>query len=168
MFDYFISSENLACAVVGVANIVYVGSHPDAPTRLYLWAAPRKILIRSLCKPVEFSATLPAGCLPAPTDYSRIAPELACSSHPVDCDRLNEDFVEWVRGAENDLADICGLEGRTRDAACCRSEGQRFAMKPALGRVASRLPRVSVVTAAWRIVAAWLLQLLSAISYHEA
>ena len=37
-------------------------------------------------------------------------------------------------------------------------------MKPALGQVASRLPRVSAVAAAWRVVAAWLLQLLRALS----
>ena len=163
-FDYFISSENLACAVVGVANIIDVGSHPHSPTRLFLRAALRKIMIRSLCKPAEFSAMLPAGCPPAPPDYSQIAPELAYNSHSDDCDRLNVDFVEWVRRVEYELADICGLEGRTRDAACCRCEGQRFAMKPAMGRVASQLPRVSVVTTAWRIVAAWLLQLLQALS----
>ena len=37
-------------------------------------------------------------------------------------------------------------------------------MKPALGEVASQLPRVSPVTAAWRVVAAWLLKLLRALS----
>ena len=37
-------------------------------------------------------------------------------------------------------------------------------MKPAMGQVASRLPRVSAVTAAWRVVAAWLLQLLRALA----
>ena len=163
-YDFFISSESLAFAVVGVANVIDEGSRPHTPTRLYLRAAPRRIMIRSLCKPAAFVATLPAGCLPAPPDYSMIALGQECSTHVVDCGRLNDGFVEWVRKAEGELADVCSLDGKAREAACCREKGPRFAMKPAMGQVASRLPRVSAVTAAWRVVAAWLLQLLRALA----
>ena len=48
----------------------------------------------------------------------------------------------------------CQLEGTAREAATGRGAGLRFALKPALGQVASPLPRVSAVTCAWRAVAA--------------
>ena len=35
-YDFFISSESLAFAVVGVANVIDEGSRPHTPTRLYL------------------------------------------------------------------------------------------------------------------------------------
>ena len=76
--------------------------------------------------------------------------------------RLNESFCEWVDKMEGELADVCSLDGKAREAACCRVGGPRFSMKPALGEVASQFPRVAPVTAAWRAVAAWLLKLLQA------
>ena len=163
-FDFFVSSASLAFAVVGVANVVDAGSHPHAPARLYLRAAPRSIMVRSLCKPARFSATLPAGCLPAPPNYAMIAAVQDCNAQSVDYESLNDGFGEWVRKVEGELADVCGLAGKARETACCRAVGPRFAMKPALGEIASQLQRVSPVTAAWRVVAAWLLKLLRALS----
>ena len=72
-YDFFVSSASLAFAVAGVANVVDAGGHPHTPARLYLRAAPRRIMVRSLCKPAAFGALLPAGCLPMPPDYAMIA-----------------------------------------------------------------------------------------------
>ena len=74
-YDFFVSSASLAFAVAGVANVVDAGGHPHTPARLYLRAAPRRIMVRSLCKPATFGAMLPAGCLPMPPDYAMIASE---------------------------------------------------------------------------------------------
>ena len=79
-------------------------------------------------------------------------------------ERLDGDFVILVRMVEDELADICGLEGEAREAATGRATGPRFALKPALGQVASLQPRVSAVASAWRVVATWLLQLLRALA----
>ena len=163
-YDYFVSSDSLAFAVVGIANVVDEGSHPHTPVRLYLRAAPRAIMIRCLCKPTMFGADLPAGCLPAPPDYTAVAPAQGDVPSPDSNGRFHADFVTWVRKVEDELADICGLEGTAREAATGRGAGPRFALKPALGQVASPLPRVSAVTCAWRAVAAWLLQLLRALA----
>ena len=163
-YDYFVSSDSLAYAVVGVANVIDEGSYPHAPVRLYLRAAPRAIMIKCLCKPTKFGAALPAGCLPEPPDYSAIAPGQGSVPSLGSSGRFNADFVAWVRKVEDELADICGLEGKAREAATGRATGPRFAFKPALGQVGSRLPRVSAVTCAWRAVAAWLLQLLRALA----
>ena len=82
--------------------------------------------------------------------------------------RLNEGFCQWMGRIEGELADVCGFEGKAREAACCRVAGPRFAMKPALGEIASPFPRVAPVTAAWWTVAAWLLQLLQALIATQA
>ena len=154
----------MAFAAVGVANVIDEGSHPHTPVRLYLRAAPRSIMIRCLCKPTKFGAVLPAGCLPEPPDYLAIAPQQGCVPSPDCSGRFNADFVTWVCKVEDELAGICGLEGKAREAATGRAAGPRFALKPALGQVASLLPRVSAVTCAWRTVAAWLLQLMRALA----
>ena len=163
-YDFFVSSRSLAFAVVGVANVIDEGSHPHTPARLYLRSAPRSIKIRSLCKPTALGAVLPAGCLPEPSDYSMIAPMTEDVQLLERGERLDGDFVILVRMVEDELADICGLEGEAREAATGRATGPRFALKPALGQVASLQPRVSAVASAWRVVATWLLQLLRALT----
>ena len=95
--------------MVGIANVVDEGSHPHTPVRLYLRAAPRAIMIRCLCKPTMFGADLPAGCLPAPPDYTAVAPAQGDVPSPDSNGRFHADFVTWVRKVEDELADICGL-----------------------------------------------------------
>ena len=108
-YDFFVSSASLAFAVAGVANVVDAGAHPHAPARLYLRAAPRRIMVRSLCKPATFRAALPAGCLPAPPDYAMIASVQEGNTLPFDCERLNDGFGEWVRRLKASLLTYAAL-----------------------------------------------------------
>ena len=148
----------------GVANVIDEGSRPHTPVRLYLRAAPRAIMTNCFCKPTKFGAVLPAGCLPEPPDYCAIAPGQGSVPRHGGGERINADYVAWMSKVEAELADLCGLESKAREAATGRATGPRFALKPALGQVGSHLPRVSAITCAWRAVAAWLLQLQRALT----
>ncbi len=65
-YDYFVVSRSLAHAVLGASRILDVDPSPHYPTRLFLRARPRAVLVRQLRRPLPFEAALPFGPPPAP------------------------------------------------------------------------------------------------------
>ena len=164
VIDFFVSSRSLSPAVVAVSVVSDAGTSPHVPVRLFLRAAPRSLKMRCLVAPQKLAAHLPAGCLPEPTSYDdvvdvRLSP---CAT----AENLSRSTCLWFDRVENELADVCMLDGAARQRACGRSAGPRFAWKPALGPVGSSSPRVSRLTMAWRVCSVWLRDLLQGFGAH--
>ena len=58
--------------------------------------------------------------------------------------------------AEQEIINLCGLEGKDAELSCGRAKGPRFVSKAALGPPGSDCPKCTPVTAAWMCIATWL------------
>ncbi len=65
VYDYFVVSNRFKQAVIGAAAISDAQHNPHTAVRLFVSAAPRALVSRSLVAPRKIGANLPAGCLTA-------------------------------------------------------------------------------------------------------
>ena len=157
VIDFFVTSATLAFAVVAATVVSDTGTYPHSAVRLLVRASPRCVMVNSLRKPAAFAAVLAAGCAPLGPDYSDVV--TVHGVHSATTDNLNLGYTTWIARVENELADVCSLDGHERSLAVGRAMGPQFVWQPALGPVGSDSTRVRPVTAAWQVLAAWLGQL---------
>ena len=102
MLDFFVVSHGLAHAVMGIAVVEDTGIWPHSPVRLYIHAAPRRLLLRKLAAPREVGGVLPLGCL------TREATVDAPTPPPNDAN-LKGLYVAWLARAKSLWDKIVGL-----------------------------------------------------------
>ena len=154
VLDYFVVCRHLAHAAP-VARTLSDHELPDhSPTRLYLRAAPRAVLVRQIVAPRGFPATLPHGPITDPgcSDHIRA---IANASRLEDVD-INDAATQFLRVAETQLCEISGFTVKQASLHMGREDGPGFAMRNACGPVASVRPRSTPITAAWRRTVNWL------------
>ena len=165
VIDFFVTSATLAFAVVAATVVSDTGTYPHSAVRLLVRASPRCVMVNSLRKPAAFTAVLAAGCAPLGPDYSDVV--AVHGMHSATTDNLNLGYTTWIARVENELADVCSLDGHERSLAVGRAMGPQFVLQPALGPVGSDSTRVRPVTAAWQVLAAWLGQLQQALCAQQ-
>ncbi len=170
VLDFFVVSQDLVAAVDSVAVIEDAGYTPHSPVRLLLRAAPRAIRVRRLAAPRPFGAVLPHGCLSKSAAEAAVAhsaapagpagPSSAAAATDGDARDTAQDTTaaEWISQAEQQLADICGLDGHDRQAHMGRAWGPRFRWVPALGKLGAAVRYSTTESRAWRSLAAWTAQ----------
>ena len=111
IYDYFVSSQGMNEAVVGVAVVEGTGIRPHRPTRIFLKAKMKALRIRVVKNPSKFPAVLPAGCLPdeekLDSDMREKVTRLASGGE------LAAAMACWFNRVEDQVIQVMGLEGRT-------------------------------------------------------
>lgn len=164
-YDYFVSSQGLAEAVVGVAVVEGTGISPHLPARIFLKRKINELKVRNLLSPMKLPASLPSGCLENPALQD--AELVQAVGTLVSEGRLDSPLATWTCRMEDQIVAVMGLEGKEADKAKHRAQGPRFVIKPALGPPGSKQPRCSVITTAWRSAAGWLLAVQRALGSPE-
>ena len=109
--------------------------------RLVLKAQPNSIMVRTLKPPLAIGADLPLG--PAPF-----------YEEPPDID--GSDFRGCLTHIESQLTHLMGLTPEEAAKTQSRTEGAKFAWRPALGACDASKARTTSISRAWRKTATWL------------
>ena len=162
IYDIFVTDARLQPAVLGVSLVRDTGAKPHSAVRLWLRGRPRQHLVRVLKPPGKAEANLPRGCLNDQADmgWESIGAQSSIEEHG-EAHALDEGYAKLISMMELQLADIAGLDGRSRSAMCCRALGPQFIMQPLLGRPGSCGLKASRITVAWKTVSGWLADVLS-------
>ncbi len=176
--DYFAVHDSLMPLVCGVAVVDDAGFHPHSPVRLFIRAGEKMPPVRRMAPPKGFPAEVPHGCLPSAatlplqrTDgHGPLSDMPNPSSHSVDCDpHLEADFELWLDTAEEELADMLGLDGKERRAHTGRKNGPRFIVGSATkGTGDAHVVKATALARAWRCVAQWSAAMATAVRAHDA
>ena len=153
--------DTLAFAVVAATVVSDTGTNPHSAVRLLMRASPRSVMVNTLRKPATFTAVLATGCAPPERDYSDVV--AVHGMHGATTGSFNRGYTAWIARAEDELADVCSLDGRARSRATGRALGPKFVLQPALGPIGTEATRVLPTTVAWQVLAAWLGQLQQAL-----
>ncbi len=122
------------------------GFYPHSPVRLFLSAAPRRILLRRLVAPRRISAQLPPSCANAGMLEQPPAATPITTAEELDC--AHDEFIVT---AENFWDHLDATSGSTKRVT--RAAGPRFRWTPALGQVAQRHRFSSAASSTWRLLA---------------
>ncbi len=153
-YDDFVVSRSLAHAVLGASRILDVDPAPHYPTRLFVRARPRVVLVRQLRRPLPFDAALPFGPPPAPVPSQARAESIALP--PVSGVDDHAEYNRWVVEAERQLSAISGhdLEATARHAG--RANGPSFVWRSACGPLGGSVCLLSHAARAWALTGRWL------------
>ena len=147
-YDFFVVSEGLASSIIGAAIVQDAGLYPHSPVRLFVKRGLRRPMKRVLVHPLKYQACLPRGCLDDPEKHGL---EVAIQSGDIDI--LASCTINAI---ETELGSLAGLDACDSAKHGGRADGPKFAMRPAIGPVATLNSKCSVVTAAWDTLASWL------------
>ena len=73
VYDYFVVSDEIRYAVVGIQRLKDSGLQPHHPVRLLIRGNARRIAVRKLVKAPKVHGNLPKGPAGKPKDYSKVA-----------------------------------------------------------------------------------------------
>ncbi len=143
----FVVKRSFMHAVYDVKRVGNAKFSPHSPARLFLRAAPRRVMVRQLCRPTPFAAELPYGPPVKPTATVHPAHDVASSSSLTDV-QIDEAYDELLALVDAELGAVAGIQiGRSR------REGPKLVWRNACGDVASKPSRSSSVARAWRCIA---------------
>ena len=142
-YDYFVVSKTFSGAVAGVLQIEDAGLQPHIPSRLLLYPAFRRQLVRRAIRPTRIPGALPAGPLPAPPVQLVVDTEAPSSQ-----ESINHMFSTVWTQARTEFA---ALTGHAVEKVESRSL-TRFRWEPMLGNTA-RPPHATTLSHCWRVIA---------------
>jgi len=138
-YDFFVVSEGLEGAVLGVQRIDDAGLHPHYPSRLLLAGNARSNFVRKLVRPPAVPGALPQGPLPTPACL-----DLQLGDCPT-AQGIQSATLAWFAGAHREWTSLTGVRGALSEAA--------FRWVAAPGPVACRHHSPSAISVAWRVLA---------------
>ena len=108
-YDYFVVSDSLAHAVVGVQRVEDAGLSPHYPTRLLLRGDARRLVVRRLARPSKVPGVIPSGPQLPPPSYDQVGVDVVSASG------IDAAFDQWYRLMRTELGSL--LEGTLQYAA---------------------------------------------------
>ena len=151
--DFFVIKASLYQTIRGIVVLSDCTFAPHHVVRLFMVAAPRRIMVRQMSVPRALHPSLPLGCLPSPRHDadSRVAP---LGSRP-DAAALDQAFSRWTELVEEEFVGVACLPPDKARQWSGRVAGPRFVLRPAVGPVATKHPDTTPASRAWRKVAMW-------------
>ena len=161
VYDYFVVCKGMRQAVHSVVSVVDGGLTPHKPVRLFIRAAMRYDLVRTVAGPRGFAAQLPHGpdCYTPQVDERAGAIAAGLTVAQVD---LDGQFGQMVDLVEECLSRVSGHGADEAEKHRGRKEGPRFVSQPAVSELAGEAGRPNAVAKAWRRTAEWLAVLTTA------
>ena len=146
VIDFFVVSQELAGAVMGVRPIGDALCKAHRPVRLYIKAKPRMMAVRNLKAMGTFAAEQPYG----PAVKVEYKPEVEVGLN------VHQKYRLFVDRMEKELTSLAPLDDKGFKAVTGRNEGPRFVMRCAIGEEEVGPRRTTAVSRAWRKTAGWL------------
>ena len=142
--------HDLCGAVLSVHTIADGIFYPHNPVRMYLRAAPRAMMVRTLVSPGSFQATLPFG--PATLqqhDGLSSAKDIGRNGENGQCE-IQTEAIKLVELMEDQLIGIAGLDGKEADNHRGRVQGPKVVMKCPM-QIANGTQKTTPALRAWKV-----------------
>ena len=137
-YDFFLVSQCLRHAVMGVQRIKDAGLQPHFPVRLLLRGNARRLAIRKLVKAPKVYGVLPHGPLNETQDYSKVT-QLAKEG------KITAAMRAWHEMARDEWSCLASADLKHKE--------HKFRWESAAGRMASEHPGKSFASRLWRYAA---------------
>lgn len=127
IYDIFVGQRRFPFAVHSVHTIGDAVCKPHSPSRLFLRAAPRCIMVRGLRRPKGFRARLPFSPMREPST-GRPGDQVAVEPLVSETDDMDIDaeYFKIMTGVEAALSDIAGHDAKLAAAHAGRADGVSF------------------------------------------